>query len=257
MFCVVTFEFSGGGINGIRRRFCGSCEVRKVLLGTSGFYHVTHHCKAGKINWKRIKKAVASHHCLFPHGTAPLQKHKIKLYETSNFRRVSIISVFMDLLRNSKEKTVGLYDEKGLLTRTAATLLPLCNQLVVYTNNSEKYERFCENTRDIFGTAPIVSDDMSVLSEVIAVLSPLGGDYSGFSALIPVFGIKPFEYHISDACISVDSTLTEHKPEAISTLDFLAAVYEKCGVKIHTEDFVKSLCKNGGITSLGGMYYFS
>ena len=258
MFCSITFKNSGGGIKGFFQRLRGFCEIEKISIGNSCFYHIIHHCKAGKINWRRLEKAAGGHKCVLQTGINLPKTCKIKLFDTANYQSVSIIALFIRLLKNSPKKTVGLFDENGKLMRTAAALLPLCAQLIVYTKAPEKYESFCEDARDILGTAPIVTSAKGMVSGVSALLSPLGGDYFEFSPLVPVFGVgNKDEYHISDECLELPEDIESLKPAAISSLDFLAAATEGCGLHFQIAEHVKSLCKNGGVTSLLGMYYFS
>ncbi|MGI6269948.1 MAG: hypothetical protein ACOYKJ_05370 [Candidatus Howiella sp.] len=149
-----------------------------------------------------------------------------------------------------------LIDRDGVLQNTAERLLPLTPQLIISTQNSAKYLDFIRRAELLYGVSPILGESERSLQSAVAVLAPHGVGGVRLPDRAVLLGRKEDGgYYLEDGCLSLSPEVRDLVPQGISPLEMLAALHEKCELRLPVGKICPVLCKGGGKSSVSGLVF--
>lgn len=238
--------------------------VKSKLLKAVRFTNVERHIFPGgriliinqyadreKVNWRAIERMVHNHRVkmVMSRGVDLPGRCSIEKYDSKEFRQKTLTDTFIRIIRRAHPKAVGIYGD--IPFTAAAQLLSVTGQLRICTETPEKYRELTEKAVSEYGTAPVITDSLSVLSGTAAVLAVEGGDIKRMQPGIPVFS-NDYGYSVGDASFILPAEIEKILPESISKTDFLAAATERGITKEYPAE-CRYLCKNGGRSTIDSL----
>lgn len=259
MFVVVTLD-SARRPGALLRRCLRNCAVEQIPAGEKWFYHIRHYCPPARPDWKRLCRVLGREKArlLFPADMVPPSGLGIQRYDASSFYAGVLSRIFYRLLRSQPRPPgpVALIDRDAVLQNTAEMLLPLARQLIVCTNRSRDYVDFIRRAELSYGVSPVVSENGRPLQNAVAVLAPYGaGDASLPKRAVVLGRAEDGGYYLTDECFSLPTEVRDLIPAGIPVLEMLAALHEKCGLRLPAEEICPVLKKGGGESSVDGLIF--
>ena len=212
---------------------------------------INQYADMGRIGWRTVERMVHKHRVkmVMSRGAEPPYGCSVEKFDSSEFRQKILIDTFIKIIRRARPKAVGIYGE--IPFTAAAQLLSVTGQLRICTETPEKYRELTERAVSEYGTAPVISDSLSVLSGTAAILAVEGGDIEPVQPGTPVFS-NDYGYSVGDASFILPAEIEEILPESISKTDFLAAAVER-GMTAQCPIECRYLCKNGGRSAVNSL----
>ena len=193
--------------------------------------------RSGKVNWKKVNK-------LFKNGPVDVLCSKdieipenlnFKKFQSTKYRKRLCINAALETLKlsniNANDVKILLIDKDGQYAKEVHKFIKYSNQVGVLTDNRELYEKEESNIMSQYGASLFITENVNFISkynfivcpEILEDLIPLKKESifftSGESEFLNGKNVF-FDYEVK-----VPKIYYKFKPEEISCLDFLEAIF--------------------------------
>ncbi len=224
-------------------------QVRGVVLR-----HITYYNCTGKINWKEIDKYVGiqrNHLLCSEYLDLPREMGYRRFYSSDFVQRLctNMALYILSKLKNPKEVKVCLYDINGESVDMLQSLLELCPEARVVTQNTELYAEQARIILEETGLSPIINCTTECLEDcefliapcTIAERLPIKSRTVTLTSHCPLTeqeGALYFRYHFK-----MPNKFEAFKPQELTDLYFASALYTKAR-QHQLGTIVPMLCSN-------------
>ncbi|MBQ8765442.1 MAG: hypothetical protein IJZ16_01435 [Clostridia bacterium] len=155
-------------------------------------------------------------------------------------------NTFLNILKNSNQlHTISISDKKGENTDFVKRAAPYASQLIISTENKEKFSNICDDIIDLTGMCPVVKsqfDDSKIKINTDNWTMTIQGEGGNIN--------------ISDGVdFNMPEIYEKLLPEKIDKYDFCSALYELCGVFTLGESVFDTIIVNNEKKSVQDIHF--
>ena len=209
---------------------------RITLPSGDAFFTVTTDKHHGKIPWKKLETClgILRDNILIPDDITIPEGINITKFSPDILPRLMLMNSATDYITNHKQifqnKSLTVFDEKGIYTQYIEKLLPCFGNIKIVTDGTDIYLSLSQRLLETYGFSLIISEEENFNSDVIITHSCKVPLY--FNGI--VFTNEKKYIMNAMVCygneINLPNQYESLRPQNIEDILFASALYEKCGV---------------------------